>query len=523
MTDIDIASKYKMKNIEEIGKKLNLKDLDLYGKYKAKINFENIKNKKLGKLILVTAITPTKMGEGKTTVSIGLCDALNSLGKKACLALREPSMGPVFGVKGGATGGGKSQIVPMEDINLHFNGDFHAITAANNLLCAAIDNHIFQDNKLNIDPKTICFNRCLDVNDRILRNIKLENREEHFQITAASEIMTILCLAKDYKDLQKRLDNILVGFTFDKKPVYAKDLKVSSALAVILKEALKPNLVQTLYGNPAIVHGGPFANISIGCNSLIATKTALKLSDIVVTEAGFGSDLGAEKFLDIKCRAGSLKPNAIVLVVTCRALQFSGLENLQAHLDNLQQFSVPIVVAINKFNNDKEEDINKIIDFCNENNVDAKVTTAYINGDKGAQELALKVLEKIKLKNNFHYLYKTSDTIEDKLLTLVEKIYHANKIEYSSEALKKIEIIKKIGKENLPICVAKTQYSISDDSNKIGYPKDYPIYVKDIKIYSGAEFIVVLLGNILTLPGLSKKPAFENIKLDKNNNIKGIF
>ncbi len=523
MNDIEIAKKFKKENIINIGEKLNINNLELYGNYKAKVNFKEIKNKKEGKLVLVTAITPTKMGEGKTTVSIGLADSLNYLGKKVCLALREPSMGPVFGVKGGATGGGYAQIVPMEDINLHFNGDFHAITAANNLLCSAIDNHIFQGNKLKINKDSICFNRCLDINDRILRNITLENREDHFQITAASEIMTILCLAKDYNDLKNRLDNILIGFDYDSKPIYAKSLNITGSLLVLLKDAMKPNLVQTLYNTPALIHGGPFANISIGCNSLIATKTALKLADIVVTEAGFGSDLGAEKFLNIKCRVGNLKPNCIVLVVTTKAINYNGLENLEAHLDNLKLFNIPIIVAINKFEDDKDEDIEIIKNYCKNKNISVKITTAYKNGNMGSLDLAKEVIEKVKNKNSLKYLYKLNDSIEEKIKVLANKIYHAKEIEYSKEATKQLKIINELKLNNLPICIAKTQYSISDDAKKIGYPKNYKIFVKNIKIYSGASFIVVLLGDILTMPGLPKVPNYEKIYLNKKEEIKGIF
>ena len=512
-----------MKKIKSIVKDLKLNEVNYYGDYIAKINFEKVNNNKNGKLILVTAMSPTPYGEGKTTVSISLADALKSLDKKVCLSLREPSMGPVFGLKGGATGGGYAKIIPENEINLHFTGDMHAITSANNLLCAAIDNHIFQGNKLDINPETICFHRCLDVNDRALRNIKLLNRTEHFQITASSEIMTILCLSKDYKDLEKKISNILIGYNFNNEPVFAKSLNVASAMTCILKEALKPNLVQTLYATPAIVHGGPFANISIGTSSIIGTKTALKIADYCITEAGFGSDLGAEKFMNIKCRYGNLKPNAIVLVVTNRALKHTGFSNLKAHIENLKLFKVPLIVTINKFADDNENDLLKIKDYCNKLNVLSEIVNPYQSNYLGSKKLATSLLNLLDSPNEFKYLYNLNEPIEEKIKILSKKIYHAKNVIYSKKALDKIKLIKEIKKENLPICVAKTQYSLSDDSKKLGNPKDYEIFVTDINLYNGAGFIVVYMGNILTLPGLPKKPAYEDIYLNEKGEIEGIF
>lgn len=549
MTDIEIAHSIKGKEIKDIAKKLNISDeaLELYGKYKAKIDYTKIKNDKKGKLILVTAISPTPYGEGKTTVSIGLSDALCQLGKNSVLALREPSLGPVFGMKGGATGGGYSQIIPMEDINLHFTGDFHAITTANNLLCAAIDNHLYFGNTLNINPETINFSRCMDMNDRALRTIKIGlssekevTREDHFNITAASELMAIFCLAKDINDLRKRLDNIVVGYTYEGKEVTAKDLKVTGSMLTVLKEAIKPNLVQTLEGNPALVHGGPFANIAHGCNTIIATNTALSLGDYVITEAGFGSDLGAEKFLDIKCPLANLKPSAIVLVATLKALKYNagilkedilkenveavkqGSANLEAHIKNLKSYGIPLVVALNKYNTDTDKEIEAVREVCESLDVEMEVSTAYSEGGTGASELAEKVLKVIDTNSEINHPYEMEDTIEVKIEKLAKKIYHAANVKYSDEALNKIKKLKNTKYANYPICVAKTQYSLSDDAKKLGDPKDYEITVKDVRLYAGAEFITVLLNDIMTMPGLPKVPNYEKIDI-VNEEIVGLF
>ena len=549
MTDIEIAKKNKMHKIKSIGKKLNVENLlEYYGDYKAKIDYEKIKTNKKGKLVLVTAISPTPYGEGKTTVSIGLADALNKLNKNAVLALREPSMGPVFGLKGGATGGGKSQIQPMEEINLHFTGDFHAITSANNLLSAAIDNHLYFGNKLNINPDTICFYRAMDMNDRALRLInvglssaKETQRKDKFQITAASEIMTILCLSSDILDLERRLDQILVGYTYEGKAVYAKDLNVSNAMAVILKEALKPNLVQTLEHTPAIVHGGPFANIAHGCNSIIATKTALSLGDYVITEAGFGSDLGGEKFLDLKCPKAGLLPDAIVLVATIKALKYNGgvlkqditkknlsalrkgIGNLQIHMENMQKFGIPVVVCLNKYNTDKTDEIEYVKKFCENHGAIFSVSEAYKKGGRGAIPLAEKVIEATNKKSNFKPIYDKEMKIIDKINFLAKEIYRAKEIIYSDEAKEEIKKIEALGRDKLPICIAKTQYSITDDANKLGAPINEDIHVREVRLYNGAEFITVLLGDIMTMPGLPKVPAYENILINENNEIDGIF
>ncbi len=549
MTDIEIAHSITPLRIEEVAKKLNISkdELEFYGNDKAKIDVDKIKNDRKGNLILVTAISPTPYGEGKTTVSIGLDDALCRLGKNSILALREPSLGPVFGMKGGATGGGYSQIVPMEDINLHFTGDFHAITTANNLLCAAIDNHLYHGNTLNIDPKTITFSRCLDMNDRALRKVEIGlssdkeiKREEHFNITAASEIMTLFCLASNREDLKERMNQIVIGYTYEGAPVLAKDLHITGSMMAILKEAIKPNLVQTLEGNPALVHGGPFANIAHGCNSLIATKLALKLSDYVITEAGFGSDLGAEKFLDIKCRVGELNPSVIVLVATLKSLKYNagvlkedilkenveaikmGASNLRAHILNLKKFHIPIIVCLNRYGTDTKEEIETLKNICEELNVALEVSTAYVDGGKGALSLAQKVIEVSKEKNQLRYQYELDDSIEEKLEKLATEIYHAGSIQYSKEALEKIKQLKNTNYEKYPICVAKTQYSLSDDPKKLGDPKDYELFVKDIRLYAGAKFITILLGDIMTMPGLPKKPNYEQIDI-VNEEIIGLF
>lgn len=526
MTDIEISRNSSKKNIIDVGKKIGLKknDLMLYGDYKAKI--KNISGrKKQGKLILVTAISPTPMGEGKTTVSIGLGDALNKLGKKVIIALRQPSMGPVFGMKGGATGGGYSQVVPMEDINLHFTGDFHAITSANNLISAAIDNHIYFGNSLDIQE--VLFKRCLDVNDRALRNVDLGTRKESFTITSASEIMALFCLATSLEDLRTRLGNIIVGLNGKGEYVYVHDLKIEGSLVALLKDAFMPNLVQTLENTPAIIHGGPFANIAHGCNSLFATKTALSYADYVVTEAGFGADLGAEKFLDIKCRVGGLKPHAIVLVATIKALKYHGgaskddifkrnddylnrgLANLVKHYNNLRKYGVSVIVCLNKFNTDTDSEIEWVRKYCEEKGYMFTTSTAYSLGGEGAIDLANKVIS--SPKSRFKVLYKLNQPIYKKINKICKEIYGASRINYSDLAKEKISIIEKNKLSNLPICVAKTQYSFSDDKNKVGVPENFDVTVRDVHLYNGAGFITILLGDIMTMPGLSRKPNYEVI------------
>ena len=532
MTDIEIARSATKKPIQEIASSLGLKEDDyiLYGNDKAKIVKKPDSSK--GKLILVTAISPTPYGEGKTTVSIGLGDAFHQLHKNAVLVLREPSMGPVFGMKGGAAGGGYSQVIPMEDINLHFTGDFHAITSANDLLCAAIDNHIYHGNELGIDEVT--FNRCLDVNDRALRRIQLDNRSEKFNITAASEIMALLCLANDFDDLRRMLGNIVIGYTKDKRLIYARDLHIEGALATLLKDAFYPNLVQTLEHTPAIIHGGPFANIAHGCNSIVATKLGMSLGDYVITEAGFGADLGAEKFLNIKCRKAGISPDAIVLVATIKALKYNagvsrddilkenveavsaGLCNLEAHVSNLKKAGIPLVVCVNAYDSDTKKEQNVVLDWCSRHNIPVAVSTAYCDGGSGAISLARVVDEVLQQPKDFHFLYSDSDSIEDKIYKLVTEIYHASQVEYSDEAKKKLQLIKENNLSYLPICGAKTQYSLSDDAKKLGNPKDYTIYVRDIELYHGAGFITVLFGNILRMPGLPKHPNYEKIDLVDN-------
>ena len=531
MTDLEIAHSIKLKDISNIASKLNLSldDIEIYGKSKAKIVKDM--GDKNGKVILVTAINPTPYGEGKTTVSIGLADAFNKLNKNVCLALREPSLGPVFGVKGGATGGGYSQVVPMEDINLHFTGDFHAITSANNLISAAVYNHIEQGNDLDI--KKVTFNRCLDVNDRSLRNVKLECKSceyiDHFNITAASEVMALFCLATDIDDLKKRLSRIIVGFNSKNEPIYVHDLKLEGALTVLLSNAFKPNLVQTLEGTPAIIHGGPFANIAHGCSSVTSIKLARSLSDYVITEAGFGSDLGAEKFLDIVCPTASITPSTIVLVVTVRALKYNGNDslekgicNIDAHLNHLKSYNVPIVVCLNKFNDDSNEDINYIKDYVNNLGYPCEVSDAYSKGGEGAIDLANLVIKSCESSNNFKPLVDKSDSIRDKISKLNKLVYNSNYVEYSEDAEEKLKLIDKLGLSYLPICVAKTQYSISDDAKLLGYPKDNTLHVRDLIINRGAGFITVLSGKIYTMPGLPKKPNYENIDL-VDGEIKGLF
>ena len=531
MTDIEIANSVELSDIKEIANKLNLTidDIEMYGKSKAKIVKD--KGEKCGKVILVTAINPTPYGEGKTTVSIGLADAFNRLNKNICLALREPSLGPVFGIKGGATGGGYSQVVPMEDINLHFTGDFHAISSANNLISAAIYNHIEQGNSLDI--KEVTFNRCLDVNDRSLRDIKLKcsgnEYIDHFNITAASEVMALFCLATDIDDLKNRLSKIIVGFNSKDEPIYVHDLKLEGALTVLLKDAFKPNLVQTLEGTPAIVHGGPFANIAHGCSSITSIKLAKSLSDYVITEAGFGSDLGAEKFLDIVCPTADITPSTIVLVVTIRALKYNGddtLEagicNIDAHLNHLKNYNVPIVVCLNKFSDDSLEDINYIKKYVNNLGCPLEVSDAYNKGGEGAVDLAKAVIKSSDMENDFKTLVFKSDKIEDKIKKLNRDVYNSKEIEYSDKALEKLKLIDKLGLSHLPICVAKTQYSISDNPKLLGYPKDNVLHVKDLIINNGAGFITVLSGKIYTMPGLPKHPNYEKIDLVEGK-IKGLF
>ena len=529
MTDIEIARSVEGLNIKDIGKKIGLTDDNLvyYGNDKAKIKYNPTKRN--GKLVLVTAISPTPLGEGKTTVSIGLADAMNKLGKKVVAVLREPSMGPVFGIKGGATGGGRSQVIPMEDINLHFTGDFHAITSANNLLCSAIDNHIYFGN--NLDFKKVLFKRCLDVNDRALRNINLGTREDSFTITAASEIMALLCLAKDLDDLKYRLGNIVVGLNSKDEFIYAKDLKVEGSMSVLLKDAIMPNLVQTLEGTPVIIHGGPFANIAHGCNSIMATNIGLELGDYVITEAGFGADLGAEKFLDIKCRLNGLSPDTVVLVATIKALKYhggvskdevlnpndealkNGLCNLERHISNLKKYGVNVVVCINKFASDTDDEIKLVSDYCKKLDVVVSTSTAYVNGGEGAIDLANIVIDSCSKDYKFSLIYNDSDSFKDKVKKVATEIYHAKDVNFSELALDKLNSFEKNGIKDLPICIAKTQYSFSDDQKKVGAPVDFDVNVKDICLYNGAGFITVLLGDIMTMPGLSRVPSYEKIDL----------
>lgn len=555
LSDIEIAQKAKCLPIKEIAKSLSIEedDLELYGKYKAKLPLslvDKYSDRPDGKLILVTAINPTPAGEGKTTVTVGLGEAMSKIGKNAVIALREPSMGPVFGIKGGAAGGGYAQVVPMEDINLHFTGDMHAITAANNLLCAIIDNHIQQGNELSIDPRRILFKRCLDMNDRALRNVivglggKLNGvpREDGFMITVASEVMAILCLASDIDDLKLRLGRILVAYTYDGKPVYAKDLQVVGAMAALLKDAIKPNLVQTLENTPALMHGGPFANIAHGCNSVTATKLGLKLADYCITEAGFGADLGAEKFLDIKCRYAGLKPSCIVIVATIRALKYNGgvaksdlkyenvsalekgIVNLQTHIENMKKYGVPVVVAINRFMTDTDEEIKFIEDFCEKQDVLVSLTEVFANGGNGGVDLAKKVVKTIEEKpSDFKPLYDAELPIKEKLDIIAREIYRADGVVYTKSAEKAIAEIETLGKDKLPVCVAKTQYSLSDDQTKLGKPENFTITVRDVRLSAGAGFIVALTGDIMTMPGLSKQPAAYSIDVDTDGNIKGLF
>ena len=540
--DIEIAQQAKKKEILEIAKELGVeKYLESYGKDKGKIDFSKVKSPQKGKLILVTAISPTPYGEGKTTVSIGLNDGLRKLGKNSLAVLREPSLGPVFGIKGGATGGGYAHVVPMEEINLHFTGDFHAITSANNLISAAIDNHLYFGNSLSIDPEQICFHRCLDVNDRALRHLFLNNRQESFSITAASEIMSILCLANDFNDLKERLGSILVAFNTSKEPIYVKDLKLEGALALLLKEAIKPNLVQSLENNPVLIHGGPFANIAHGCNSVIATNLGLKLADYVITEAGFGSDLGAEKFFDIKCRSAKLKPDAVVLVVTTKALKYQGgiskeniqkeslegirkgLSNLEVHLENIGKFTKNIVVALNQYTTDTLAEIEFIKEFVQEKKYAFATITSYQNGGEGSLDLAKEVIQLCNKKNDFSLLYPNSLSLLEKIEILAHEIYHASSLKISEEIKEKLKMYEEMGYQSFPICVAKTQYSISDNPLVLGYPKDYEIKIDDVNIDTGAKFVVVYLGNIMTMPGLPLHPNYEQIDIDEKGRITGLF
>lgn len=554
-TDLQIAQECVMEPIIKVAENFGINEdyLENYGKYKAKISddlYDSLKDKKDAKLVLVTAINPTPAGEGKTTTTIGLVQALNKIGVKAITALREPSLGPCMGVKGGAAGGGYAQVVPMEDINLHFTGDIHAMTAANNLLSAMIDNHLQQGNELNIDPRRIVWKRAMDMNDRALRNIVVGMggkpngvpREDGFQITVASEVMAIFCLAENLVDLKEKLGKIIIGYTYDDKPVTAKDIGADGAMAVLLKDALKPNLVQTLDHTPAIIHGGPFANIAHGCNSVKATKLALKLGDVVVTEAGFGADLGAEKFLDIKCRKAGLKPDAVVIVATIRALKYNGgvakadlntenveavrkgFVNLEKHIENIQKYGLPIVVTLNNFVTDTEEEVKFVKEKCESMGATFAISEVWAKGGEGGIELAKKVMETIETgKADFHYLYEDNLSPEEKIEKICKEIYGAGNVNYSSKAIKDLEQVKKLGLIDFPVCIAKTQYSLSDNPALLGRPEGFEVNVKEIKISAGAGFLVVLLGDIMTMPGLPKKPAALNIDIDEKGNVTGLF
>ena len=554
-TDIEIAQEAKMLHIREVAEKLGIAEdeLELYGKYKAKLSdelIERVKDEPDGKLILVTAINPTPAGEGKTTISVGLGEAFGQLGKKAVIALREPSLGPCFGIKGGAAGGGYAQVVPMEDLNLHFTGDFHAITSANNLLAALLDNHIQQGNELGIDPRQVVWKRCLDMNDRVLRNIvvglgrKMDGmvREDHFVITVASEIMAVLCLADDMHDLKRRLGKIIVAYTYDGKPVTADDIKATGAMAALLKDALKPNLIQTLEHTPAIVHGGPFANIAHGCNSVRATKTALKLADYVITEAGFGAALGAEKFFDIKSRMAGLHPDAVVLVATVRALKYNGgvakadlgeenlealkkgIVNLEKHIENLQKYGVPVVVTLNSFVTDTKAETDYIEQFCRERDCEFALAKVWENGGKGGVELAEKVLKTLETKeSHFKPLYADDLSLEEKIETIAKEIYGADGVTYASAAAKELKRIADMGMSDFPVCMAKTQYSLSDDQTKLGRPSGFTINVREVYVSAGAGFVVAITGAIMTMPGLPKNPAAYGIDVEDNGVITGLF
>ncbi len=553
MTDIEIARNTKLDNIVEVAKKVNVKeeDLELYGKYKAKFSselYEKVKDRKNGKLILVTAISPTPLGEGKTTMSIAIADGLRKIDQKSILALREPSLGPVFGIKGGATGGGKVQVAPMEDINLHFTGDIHAITSANNLLASLIDNHIYFGNELKF--KEVVWKRCVDLNDRQLRVVetglsgekKIVPRKDKFDITVASEIMAVLCLSENIKDLKEKLGNILIGYNEEDKPIYAKDLNAQGAMAVLLKDAIKPNLVQTLEHTPAIIHGGPFANIAHGCNSIVATKLALKLADYTVTEAGFGADLGAEKFLDIKCRKAGIKPDAVVIVATIKAIKYhggiekdkiqeeniegleKGMDNLYRHISNIKdKFGLNVIVAINRFNSDTEAEINYLRKKLEEKGVELSLVEGWAKGGEGAIDIAQKLVNLTQKEEHFQYTYELNEGIKEKIEKVATKIYGAKGVIFEEKAQKEIERIEKLGYANLPVCIAKTQYSFSDDPKNLECKDEYNITIRDIELKTGAGFIVALAGKIMTMPGLPKIPAAENIDIDENGNIEGIF
>ncbi len=554
-SDIQIAQDAELMPIKEVAQQLDIKedDLEFYGKYKAKLSddlWEKVKNNPDGKLVLVTAINPTPAGEGKTTTTVGLGQALGQMKVKSLIALREPSLGPCFGIKGGAAGGGYAQVVPMDDLNLHFTGDFHAITSANNLLAAMLDNHIQQGNALNIDPNQIVWKRCEDMNDRVLRNIvvglgrKTDGvvREDHFIITVASEIMAVLCLAENMQDLKERLGRIVVAYTYEGKPVLAKELKAVGAMAALLKDALKPNLIQTLENTPAIVHGGPFANIAHGCNSVRATKTALKLADVVVTEAGFGADLGAEKFFDIKCRMAGLKPDAVVLVATVRALKYNGgipktdlsLENLDAlkkgivnlekHIENLHKFGVPVIVSLNRFVSDTKAELSFVKEFCESRNCEFSLCEVWEKGGEGGLDLAQKVLDTMRTKES-HYkpLYELNLSIKEKIETIAKEIYGADGVAYDPAAEKAIKTIEANGYLELPVCMAKNQYSLSDDATKLGRPTGFTVHIREVYVSAGAGFIVAITGNVMTMPGLPKVPAAEGIDVDENGRITGLF
>lgn len=553
-TDVEIAQDAQMQHIREIAAKLGLTedDIELYGKYKAKISLDawnKVKNGPDGKLVLVTAINPTPAGEGKTTTSVGLADAFHKLGHKVAVALREPSLGPCFGLKGGAAGGGYAQVVPMEDINLHFTGDFHAITTAHNLLAAVIDNHIQQGNALDIDVRRVAWKRVLDLNDRALRNVVIGlggkahgvPRETGFDITVASEMMAILCLASDLEDMKKRLGKIVVAYSRDGRAIRAEELNVTGALTLLFKDAIKPNLVQTLEGTPALIHGGPFANIAHGCNSVMATKFALKFADIAITEAGFGADLGAEKFLDIKCRFAGIHPDAVVIVATVRALKMhggvpktelgkvdmaaleKGLANLTKHIENVHKFGLPAVVAINAFPTDTKEELDFVEEKCNALGASVALSQVWAKGGEGGVELAEKVLEAMKQPADFHYMYEVEQSIPEKIEAIAKAIYGADGVDFTAPAKKQLAEIEALGLDKMPICMAKTQYSLSDDATKLGRPEGFRITVKELRISAGAGFIVALTGNILTMPGLPKKPAAENMDIDVNGKITGLF
>lgn len=554
-TDIQIAQEAKMAPIKEVAATIGIQedDLELYGKYKAKLSdalWNKIKDKKDGKLVLVTAINPTPAGEGKTTTTVGLGQAMAKLGKKALIALREPSLGPCFGIKGGAAGGGYAQVVPMEDLNLHFTGDFHAITSANNLLAALLDNHIQQGNELGIDPRQVVWKRCLDMNDRSLRNIvvglgrKMDGmvREDHFVITVASEIMAILCLADDLFDLKKRLGQIIVAYNFKGEPVTADDLHATGAMTALLKDAIKPNLIQTLEHTPALVHGGPFANIAHGCNSVRATKMALKLSDIAITEAGFGADLGAEKFMDIKCRKAGLTPDAVVLVATVRALKYNGgvakdklseenlealakgIVNLEKHIENIQKYDVPVIVTLNSFVTDTEAENEFIRRFCEERGCEFALSEVWEKGGDGGIQLAEKVLQTLETKeSHFHPLYESEQSLKEKIETIAKEIYGARGVIYEPSAEKQLEKIENMGFGSLPVCMAKNQYSLSDDATKLGRPEDFNIHIREVYVNAGAGFVVALTGAIMTMPGLPRVPAANGIDISDEGNITGLF